>query len=123
MAGSRGDFSSLADIAQNVGYIKGTLDSLKTQNALDHTEIKASLAVGTAEFVLIRKTLDLQERCIADVERRVAKIEKHQAGIAGMAKFISDHPKLVVLFLSSVSVAFLVFAGLGIDDIIKIIGL
>lgn len=118
MTGSRGDFSSWADIGQKIGHMDGTLGALQTQNSLDHAEIKQSLKDGKEMFDKIQADIKLHESELAEHKARLTLIEHKQAYIAGVAKFINDHPKIVI-FVGLVMLAALL--GWSGDQIISLL--
>ena len=117
---------ALLQIAQDVGYTKGKVDALVVDNTAAHNEIKGTLE-KTAENVLATKTdlvsvhteLALHAANIVKLTERVDDVEKKQTYITGLAKFITDHPKLVVGLIVIVAAA---ATGLSISEVRELLG-
>lgn len=110
---------------EDVGYIKGSLDIIKEENRVDHAEIKDNirrqtdrLQIVCEEVSSLRTTTDRHEVALTKIGSRVDTIEYKQKYVEGLARFVLDHPRLVII----TSLAIIILAtGLGIDELWKLI--
>ena len=116
----------LADIAQDVGYIRGKLDAIHESNEQAHQVIKLALEKTSMkienvcdDMIRVQNEVASHGARITKVEGRADVIEEDQKYISGLAKFVTEHYKFVALvILSAIGIA----AGWTADEILKLIG-
>ena len=116
----------LADIQQKLGYIQGKVEAIHEDNNQAHNDIKLAIEktalkveMVCGDMIRFQSQLDLHGNRITKVEGRTTVIESKQQYISGMAKFITDHPKLVIgLFIVIVAMV----TGLSIEEVRAVFG-
>lgn len=114
-----GEQDPLIRMAGDVGYMRGAFDGMTEQNTKDHDEIKERLEAGDKKFTEICDEVRAQAKRHKVLEGRVSKVEKDQRAIAGLAGFVTSHPRLVIVLVAGVVVT---LTGLSLDQVLALLG-
>jgi len=114
-----GEQDPLIRMAGDVGYMRGAFDGMTEQNTKEHKDIVKRLEKGDAKFTEICQEVKDQKARHADLEGRVGEVEKNQKVIVGLAKFVNDHPRLI---LGVVAIVLVAVTGLSVDEVVKALG-
>lgn len=113
----------MSSLEEDIGYIKGKLDTVQLENNRDHDEIKNVLTSGSDRMQLICEqinelhlTTSRHDVVIDSLDGRVGVIEKKQQYVDAIGHFIVAHPKLVI---SAMFAIVLLVAGISVDEIWK----
>lgn len=108
---------------EDIGYIKGKLDTVQEENNRDHEEIKLSLMKQGDKVQLICEqvnelhlTTARHEVAINKIGGRVEVIEVKQRYVDAIGRFIAAHPRLVV---TSLFALIFLLAGISAEEIWK----